>query len=90
MSEHQHTPQCRQLLGNLSDYIDGELQAKLCAEIEEHLKGCEDCTVVLNTMRRTIELYRKASTEQSPEMPGEMRQRLFATLHLEDYLKEEH
>jgi anti-sigma factor RsiW len=86
MSEHVHTPHCKQLLGNLSEYIDGELQAELCAELEEHLKDCENCQIVVNTLRKTIELYEK--TPES-ELPHDVRERLFFKLKLDDYLKKE-
>ena len=86
MSEHVHTPQCKQLLGSLSEYIDGDLQAELCAQLEEHLKDCDNCRVVVNTLRKTIELY-----EQTPEpdLPQDVRERLFFKLELDDYLKKE-
>ena len=84
MSEHIHTPQCKQLLGNLSEYIDGDLQAELCAEIEEHLKDCDNCRVVVNTLRKTIELYKETTSEA--DLPGEVRERLFLKLQLDDFL----
>ena len=87
MSEHIHTPQCKQLLGNLSEYIDGDLQAELCAEIEEHLKDCDNCRVVVNTLRKTIELYEQTATPA--ELPQGVRERLFFKLELDDYLKKD-
>ena len=36
---------CRELLDALSDYVDGELDESLCADIEEHLKDCNPCRV---------------------------------------------
>jgi anti-sigma factor RsiW len=84
MSEHIHSSHCSHLLGNLSDYIDGELEAQLCAEIEKHLSGCNNCRVVVNTLRKTVELYEQ--TESSPDLPGEVRERLFLKLKLDDYL----
>jgi len=83
MSEHVHTPQCDQILGSLSEYIDGELKAELCAVLEAHLVECENCRIVVNTLRKTIELYRETSTPD--ELPGEVRQRLYAKLELEDF-----
>ena len=83
MSEHVHTPQCDQILGSLSEYIDGELKAELCAVLEAHLQECENCRIVVNTLRKTIELYRETSTPD--ELPGEVRQRLYAKLELEDF-----
>ncbi len=84
MSAHEPTPQCRYLLGNLSDYIDGELQAELCAELEKHLQECDNCRVVVDTLRKTIELYRQTSAPTA--LPGGVRERLFFKLQLEDYL----
>ena len=84
MSEHIHTPQCKQLLGNLSEYIDRDLQAELCAEIEKHLKDCDNCRVVVNTLRKTIELYKETTSEA--DLPGEVRERLFLKLQLDDFL----
>jgi anti-sigma factor RsiW len=85
MSEHVHSEQCRQYLGSLSEYVDGELQAELCAQIEEHMRECENCRVVVNTLRKTVELYEQ--TVPSAELPGPVRERLYARLRLEDYLK---
>jgi len=85
MSEHVHTPQCKQLLESLSEYIDGELQAELCTEIEEHLKGCDNCRVVVNTLRKTVELYEQMLPDA--ELPEDIRERLFFKLKLDEYLK---
>jgi predicted anti-sigma-YlaC factor YlaD len=85
VSEHIHSPQCRQMLGNLSDYIDGELQAELCLLIEQHLEGCDNCRIVVDTLRKTVELYRQASGPA--DLPGSVRERLFLKLELEEYLK---
>jgi len=85
VNEHQHDFKCSQMLGNLSDYIDGDLQADLCAQIEDHMKTCENCRVVVNTLRKTVELYEKSS-EVTSEIPGEVKERLFAKLKIEEYL----
>ena len=85
MSEHVHTPQCRQLLGSLSEYIDGELEAELCSQIEEHLKDCDNCRVVINTLRKTVELYEQ--TAEPAGLPDAVRDRLFLKLELKEYLK---
>jgi predicted anti-sigma-YlaC factor YlaD len=85
MSEHVHTPKCKQILGSLSEYIDGELHAELCAEIEEHLKDCDNCRIVVNTLRKTLELY-KQTTDQVG-LPDPVRERLFLKLELKDFLK---
>jgi anti-sigma factor RsiW len=85
MSEHVHTPQCKQLLGSLSEYIDGELQADLCAQIESHLQDCDNCRIVVNTLRKTIEIYEQTSAD-SVQLPNAIRERLFLKLELKDLL----
>lgn len=84
MSKHVHTEKCITMLGELSDYIDGNLQAEICAQIEEHMKTCDNCRVVVDTLRKTIELYEHCSDDV--ELPGEVKERLFAKLEIQDYL----
>ena len=83
MTDHAHM-NCENLLGSLSEYIDGELSPELCREIEKHLAGCENCRVILNTTKRTIDLV-QAPVEKS-ELPEDVRERLFKRLNLDDYL----
>ncbi|HUI90319.1 MAG TPA: anti-sigma factor [Anaerolineales bacterium] len=76
---------CESLLGSLSEYIDGELGQELCREIEKHLAGCENCRIVLNTTRRTIDLVQAPA--EAANVPDDVRERLFKCLNLDDYLK---
>ena len=75
---------CRHLLESLSDYMDGELGDELCSELERHLAGCEDCQIVVDTLRKTITLYQATST--APSVPTDVRERLYKRLHLDDFL----
>jgi len=70
---------CKNLLGSLSEYVDGELDPALCAEIERHLAECEDCRIMVDTLRKTIILYRMAGHRPVPE---EVKARLYAVLQL--------
>ncbi len=36
MNEHAHT-NCKELLGSLSEHINGDLSPELCLELEKHL-----------------------------------------------------
>lgn len=75
---------CHELLAGLSEYVDGSLQAELCQEIERHLRECNKCRVVVNTLKKTVELYQ--DTAEDCDMPDEVRRRLFARLELKDYI----
>ncbi len=85
MTDHNHVD-CDALLSSLSSYIDGDLAPELCREIEKHLEGCDDCRVVLNTTKRTIDLVRDGEVQP---LPQDVRERLFKRLSLEGYLKKE-
>jgi predicted anti-sigma-YlaC factor YlaD len=71
---------CREHLGELSDYLEGDLNPEICAEIERHLAECGDCRIVVDTLRKTIMLYRTYGHE---EVPADAKARLVAVLALE-------
>ena len=58
---------CKDILAKLSEYIDGELDPKLCLDLEQHMKDCHPCLVFVNTLKKTITLYKYASTEPLPK-----------------------
>lgn len=76
---------CRRLLASLSDYVEGEASENLCAEIDRHLAGCDNCRIVVDTLRKTIYLYHEAVPD--PSVPDDVRQRLYHSLDLDDFLK---
>jgi predicted anti-sigma-YlaC factor YlaD len=75
---------CRDLLKSLSDYIDGDVGPELCLEIERHMAGCENCRVVVDTLKKTVYLYH--SVQEPQKMPGDVRERLYRSLDLEQFL----
>jgi len=68
---------CRGVVLEISDYLDGELDREVVAEIERHLEQCEDCRWVVDTTKKTIEIY--CNAEPLP-LPDAVRQRLHAAL----------
>lgn len=83
-NKHEHR-NCHHLLGSLSEYVDGELDDELCAALEQHLEDCENCRIVVDTLKKTVYLYHATSQEEI--MPGDMRERLYRSLNIEDYLE---
>ena len=49
---------CNDFLKDSTDYLDGTSDMALRAELDEHLHWCHDCHVVMNTTKKTIEIYR--------------------------------
>ena len=68
---------CKTLVIELEHYLDEELDAAVRASLEEHLMKCKKCRVIVNTTKKTIEIY--CNSEPAP-LPQEMRSRLHEAL----------
>ena len=64
---------CRQVVDKISEYLDGELGPELVRELERHLQHCEDCRVVVDTTRKTVQVF--CYTDPAP-LPEDVRERL--------------
>ena len=49
---------CQEVLDQLSDYLDDDARAELVEGVNVHLGKCSHCRVEVDTLRRTIEIYR--------------------------------
>lgn len=68
---------CKECLSQISNYLDGEIDADLKRSLEEHLVFCHNCHVVVDSTRTTIELYCDGKLFQ---LPVGVRERLHAAL----------
>jgi anti-sigma factor (TIGR02949 family) len=86
---HKHnllaTPheQCQETLQQINEYLDGEISDDLCEEIERHISGCPDCQIIIDTLTRTIKLYRTLAQTEVYFPPG-VEARLLERLNLQD------
>jgi anti-sigma factor RsiW len=60
-------PRCRELLQNVSAYLDGELDATACDAIERHSHDCPACATLVEGLRKTVGLCRQAAHVDLPE-----------------------
>lgn len=67
-SRDHHIEKCRAMFEKLSEYIDNELDAASCHEIEKHAKECIQCHVCLETLKRTIDLCKQTGEKPVPEV----------------------
>ena len=63
---------CRDTLHRISAYLDGDLPAPVCDEIERHCQECPDCAKFVASLRRTVGLCREIG--QAP-LPAAVRER---------------
>ena len=68
---------CQNVIQELSNFIDGELDAASKQEIEGHLKGCSECQLVVDQTKKTVRLF---CDSEAIELPGEVRNRLHEAL----------
>ncbi len=64
---------CTEFLAILDDVIDESIAPQTRSEIETHLRKCGHCEVVLDTTRKTIEIYR---CHEIYELPAEVSERV--------------
>ena len=67
---------CRDYISDLNTYIDGEIDPELCAEIEKHLGQCQNCRIMVDTMRKTVILCREGKAEPLPSLLEEKLSRM--------------
>lgn len=68
MATKKHNPkECLWMFKKLSEYIDNELDAITCKDIERHAKECIRCQTCLETLKRSIELCKKMEHDPVPE-----------------------
>lgn len=68
---------CKVILRDLSDYLDGELDAETMGRIQHHLELCEDCRLLVDTTRKTVQIF--CNSEPVP-LPDDVRERLHRAL----------
>jgi anti-sigma factor RsiW len=65
--------------------VDGELDDELCSALEQHLEDCENCRIVVDTLRKTVYLYHESTQDET--VPMDIRARLYKSLNIEEYLE---
>ena len=69
---------CDAVLLEISNYIDGEVDAVVRQQIEIHLHDCEGCTIIVNQTKRTVEIF---CGDEPLALPQDVRSRLHQALH---------
>src|ERR1700690_1074201 len=73
MVENQKISNCEQVWREISNYVDGEVDAGLRASMDEHFRTCTRCASVLAGTRNVVRLY---GDERMLEVPAGFGQRL--------------
>lgn len=57
---------CKHVLAELSNYLDGEVPPELKRLLEEHLAKCHRCSLVYNTTRKTLKIVTDSGAFEVP------------------------
>ena len=59
---------CKEFLQELNDYLDESVaDTQLRGRIEAHITQCPNCFVILDTTRKTIQVYKGMQPQVIPE-----------------------
>jgi anti-sigma factor RsiW len=68
---------CQGVIREISNYIDGDLDLAVKKELEGHLECCEECKMVVDQTRLTVNVF---CDSKAVELPGEVKSRLHEAL----------
>jgi hypothetical protein len=57
-------------LAELSDYIDERIDTALRAELDGHMTECPNCSVIADTTKKTVQIYKGMEPCPIPEEVG--------------------
>ncbi len=58
---------CKEFLQELSDFLDESVDQELRSKLDKHIAECPNCFVILDTTKRTIQVYRGLEPQPIPE-----------------------
>jgi anti-sigma factor RsiW len=58
---------CKQFLQELNDYLDPNTDGALKLRLEAHVSECPNCFVIVDTTRKTLQVYKGVEPQAIPE-----------------------
>lgn len=71
--------ECKPFMERLCEALGEDLSNPLCRELQDHLSQCPDCSLQVDTIKRTVEIYRALPLK---EVPNDVQERLRVRLNL--------
>jgi hypothetical protein len=76
---HRHTVNCRSAYKHICQNLDADINSSQCREIRAHIESCSNCTAYLDSVKKTVYLYRAYPT---PRVSAQTHKKLIATIAL--------
>jgi anti-sigma factor (TIGR02949 family) len=58
---------CKEFLQELNEYLDENIDAELRRKLEAHINNCPNCFVILDTTKRTVQVYKGMEAQVIPQ-----------------------
>ena len=68
---------CKQFLSELNAYLDEQTSAEERGRLQSHINECPNCWVVVDTTKKTINVYKGVEPQS---VPNDVKERLMAAL----------
>lgn len=68
---------CKQFLQELNDYLDPSIDPETKRHLESHVAACPNCFVVVDTTKKTLQVYKGMEPQAVPE---DLKNRLWAAI----------
>lgn len=81
---HKHVFSCTEVYAHLCDNLDEQLDSESCRQIKAHIAECKNCTALLDSLKKTVYLYRKCPV---PKLPSRLKSEVFAVINVSQQKK---
>ena len=68
---------CKQFLQELNAYLDPNIDPETKRHLEKHVSECPNCFVIVDTTKKTLEIYKGCQPQAVPE---DVKSRLWAAI----------
>ena len=65
-------------MDELSEYLDEDVEPGLRQELEAHMAQCPNCWVMVDTTKKTLNIYKGLEAEP---LPDDLKSRLMGAIH---------
>lgn len=70
---------CKGVYAYICENLDANVKSAKCRAIKKHLESCPDCSAYLDSLKKTIQLYRN---EAGPSVPISTHKRLVKVINI--------
>ena len=83
-SRRAAAPSCTTVFRHICENLDADLNSPQCRTIKAHIAGCPNCVAYLDSLKKTVTLYRLYPV---PHAPSAVRKELMARIRLKNVKK---